>query len=298
MKFTRTLRPSFITSLNKLYDSEKSWWRTIVDDKDIFILIRNNEVRVQASGGLLLQINQDGQNNLICRMHEDYLSLRSEKNPYVTLEEMSTAPIKRVEGLKGFVKHYAKIKRRINIFTGKERQAVQYLANNIHQIVDIEIGFEGEFKENASKKSVPRIDMAAITDNGTLVFFEAKLFDNSEIRSKKTPRVVWQLQKYKKLLSQNGEDIIAGYKEQLNVYNQLRGSFFEQRARNLNEISHYPHARLIITGFDASQRDIMLPAVRKGIEKGLGWNEGSKDFIATGNFKKLTKSNRLFLGLQ
>lgn len=298
MKFTRTLRPSFITSLNKLYDSEKSWWRTIVDDKDIFILIRNNEVRVQASGGLLLQINQDSQNNLICRMHEEYLSLRSEKNPYVTLEEMSTAPIKRVEGLKGFVKHYAKIKRRINIFTGKERQAVQYLANNIHQIVDIEIGFEGEFKENASKKSVPRIDMAAITDNGTLVFFEAKLFDNSEIRSKKTPRVVWQLQKYKKLLSQNGEDIIAGYKEQLNVYNQLRGSFFEQRARNLNEISHYPHARLIITGFDASQRDIMLPAVRKGIEKGLGWNEGSKDFIATGNFKKLTKSNRLFLGLQ
>lgn len=298
MKFTRTLRPSFITSLNKLYDSEKSWWRTIVDDKDIFILIRNNEVRVQASGGLLLQINQDSQNNLICRMHEEYLSLRSEKNPYVTLEEMSTAPIKRVEGLKGFVKHYAKIKRRINIFTGKERQAVQYLANNIHQIVDIEIGFEGELKENASKKSVLRIDMAAITDNGTLVFFEAKLFDNSEIRSKKTPRVVWQLQKYKKLLSQNGEDIIAGYKEQLNVYNQLRGSFFEQRARNLNEISHYPHARLIITGFDASQRDIMLPAVRKGIEKGLGWNEGSKDFIATGNFKKLTKSNRLFLGLQ
>jgi hypothetical protein len=137
MKFYRTLSPSFIAALNNIYASEKSWWRTIVDDKDIFILIRNNEVRVQASGGLLLQINQ------------------------------STTPIKRVEGLKGFVNHYAKIKRRINIFTGKERQAVQYLANNIHQIVDIEIGFEGELKENAGKKSVPRIDMAAITDNGT-----------------------------------------------------------------------------------------------------------------------------------
>lgn len=298
MKFYRTLSPSFITSLNKLYDSEKSWWRTIVDDKDIFILIRNKEVRVQASGGLLLQINQDGQNNLICRMHEDYLSLRSEKNPYVALEEMSTAPIKRVEGLKGFVKHYAKIKRRINIFTGKERKAVQYLANNIPQIVDIEIGFEGELKENASKKSVPRIDMAAITDNGTLLFFEVKLFDNSEIRSKKTPKVVGQLQKYKKLLSQNSDDIITGYKEQLNIYNQLRGSFFEQRARNLNEISLYPHARLIITGFDAPQKEIMLPTIRKGIEKGVGWKEKSEELIATGDFKSLTKHDHLFQGLQ
>jgi len=231
-------------------------------------------------------------------MHEDYLSLRSEKNPYVTLEEMSTAPIKRVEGLKGFVKHYAKIKRRINIFTGKERQAVQYLANNIHQIVDIEIGFEGELKENASKKSVPRIDMAAITDNGTLVFFEAKLFDNSEIRSKKTPKVVRQLQKYKELLAQNGEDIIAGYKEQLNIYNQLKGSFFKKRARSYDRIALYPRARLIITGFHASQRDIMLRTVREGIEKGVEWEEGSKDLITTGDFKSLAKSNRLFLGLQ
>ena len=298
MKFSRTLSPSFIAALNNIYASEKSWWRTIVDDKDIFILIRNNEVRVQASGGLLLQINQDARNNIICKMHEDYLSLRSEKNPYVVLEEMSTTPIKRVEGLKGFVNHYAKIKRRINIFTGKERQAVQYLANNIHQIVDIEIGFEGELKENASKKSVPRIDMAAITDNGTLVFFEVKLFDNSEIRSKKTPKVVDQLQKYKELLSQNAEDIITGYKEQLNIYNQLRGSFFEKRAKDLDTIALYPHARLIITGFDVSQRDIMLPSVRAGIEKGVKWKEGAKDLIATGDFKSLAKSNRLFLGLQ
>ena len=214
MKFSRTLRPSFIAVLNDFYAREKSWWRTIVDDKDIFILIRNNEVRVQANGGLFLQVNQDAQNNIICKMHEDYLSLRSEKNPYVVLEETSSGPIQRVEGLNGFVKHYAKIRRRINIFTGKERKAVQYLANNIPQIVDIEIGFEGELKQNASKKSVPRIDMAAITDNGTLIFFEVKLFDNSEIRSMKTPKVVGQLQKYKKLLSQNGEDIITAYKEQ------------------------------------------------------------------------------------
>jgi hypothetical protein len=261
-------------------------------------LIRNNELRVQANGGLLLQINQDLQSNIVCKIHEDFLSLRSEKNPYVVLEETTSGPIQRVEGLNGFVKHYSKIKRRINIFAGKERQAVQYLANNVPQIVDIEIGFEGELKQNASKKSVPRIDMAAITDKGTLVFFEAKLFSNSEIRSKETPKVVSQLQKYQKILSQKGNEIISAYQEQLNIYAQLKGEFFENRSRKISNLSLHPHARLIITDFDASQRELMLQTIQKPIEKGAGWAEDSKDFIATGDYKNLAKSNRLFLGLK
>lgn len=298
MQFTRTLSPKFIGSLNDLYTDEKSWWRKIADDKNIFILIRNNELRVQANGGLLLQVNHDLQSNIVCKIHEDFLSLRSEKNPYVVLEETTSGPIQRVEGLNGFVKHYSKIKRRINIFTGKERQAVQYLANNVPQIVDIEIGFEGELKQNASKKSVPRIDMAAITDLGTLIFFEAKLFGNNEIRSKKTPKVVGQLQKYKKLLSEKRKEIISAYQEQLNIYDQLNGKFFKNRFRKIDNLSLYPHARLIITDFDASQRDLMLPTVQKSIEKGTGWAEGNKDFIATGDYKNIAKSNRLFLGLK
>jgi hypothetical protein len=298
MQLTRTLSPKFIGSLNNLYTDEKSWWRKIADDKDIFVLIRNNEIRVQANGGLLLQINQDSQSNIVCKIHEDFLSLRSEKNPYIVLDEMTSGPIQRVEGLNGFAKHYLKIKRRINIFTGKERQAVQYMANNVSQIVDIEIGFEGELKQNASKKSVPRIDMAAITDKGTLVFFEVKLFSNSEIRSKKTPKVVSQLQKYQKLLSQKGNEIITAYQEQLNIYAQLKGNFFENRSRKISNLSIHPHTRLIITDFDASQRDLMLPTVQKSIEKGTGWAEGNKDFIATGDCKNLAKSSRLFLGLK
>jgi hypothetical protein len=236
--------------------------------------------------------------NIICKIHEDFLSLRSDKNPYVILEDTTSGTMQRVEGLNGFAIHYQKIKRRINIFTGKERQAIQYLANNIPHVIDIEIGFEGELKQDAKKKSVPRIDMAAVTGSGTLVFFEAKLFSNNEIRSKKTPRVVGQLQKYRKLLSEKREEIISAYQEQLDIYDKLNGIFFENRSRKIDNLSLYPHARLIVTDFDASQRDIMLPTVQKSIEKGADWAEGSKDFIATGNYKNLIKSNRLFLGLK
>lgn len=295
---TKTLAPQFIEALNSLYNSEESWWRKIADDNDVFILIRKNEIRVQASGGLLLQVKQDEKKKLICKMHEEYLSLRSEIDPYVILNESSTDQIQRVEGLKGFVKYYDKIKRRISIFTGEEKQAVQYLANKIPSILDIEIGFEGELKENAVKKSVPRIDMAAITDKGTLVFFEVKLFSNSEIHSKETPKVVSQLNKYKGWLAENGEDIKKGYKDQLDIYKKLKGEFFKKRARCFEIITIHPDPRLIITNFDASQRDILLPSILAGIEKGIGWMKGSKDLIATGNHKNLAKSNRLFLGLE
>lgn len=129
-------------------------------------------------------------------------------------------------------------------------------------------------------------------------FFETKLFSNSEIRSKKTPGVVGQLQKYKNILSQQGGEIISAYQEQLSIYEQLNGKFFENRSRKIQNISIHPHPRLIITDFDASQRDLMLPTVQKSIEKGIGWAEGNKDFIATGDYKNLVKSNRLFLGLK
>ncbi len=297
MQFNRSLSPYFIDTLNDLYEADAAWWRKIADDENNFILIRNNSLRVQANGGLLMQINQNGQKDVICKMHEDFLTLRSEKNPYVTLGEKSSSPIGRVEGLQGFARNYAKIKRRISIFIGREKQAVQYLANNIKQVVDVEIGFEGDLKEDAKRKSVPRIDMALINDDGTLVFYEVKLFDNGEIHSQQTQRVVNQLRKYRELLAKYRKEIIDGYTQQLNTYQKLKGRFFQNRSRDIEKISLYPDARLIITGFDASQRDIMLPIVRKKIEKGTGWGNGSNDLIATGNHKALAKSNRMFLGL-
>ena len=140
--------------------------------------------------------------------------------------------------------------------------------------------------------------MAAITEKGTLVFFEAKLFGNSEIRSKKTPRVVDQLLRYQQLLSKKGNEIITAYQDQLNIYAQLKGQFFKTRSCKISNLSIHPHARLIVTDFDASQRDLMLPTVQKAIEKGTGWAKENKNFIATGDYKNLANSNRLFLGLK
>jgi hypothetical protein len=293
MNFKRKLRENFIESLNRLHQDKNSWWRKIVDDKDAFILIRNNRLHVLVNGGLLLQINMDRNGKLICKTHEEFLSLRSEKNPYIILTEESTETPDRVEGLKGLSKHYEHLKRRIKIFTGKEKQTVQDIVLKYKQFVDVEVGLEGDKKENALKKGAQRIDMAALLPGGVLSFIEVKLFDNSEIRANEAPSVVEQLKKYQKLLKKYGDEILEGYNQQFEVYSKLNGRFFKNRFPGQKALKIYPEVRLFITGFDGSQRKHLLPIIRDRIYVGMNWPKNTKNLIATGNHK-VVKDSILF----
>jgi len=296
MGFRRALKNNIVDELNQLYDDKGSWWRKMADDKDTFILIRNNRVHVLVNGGLLLQIRMDARNKMVCETHEEFLSLRSEKNPYVKLDQDSTEPIRRVQGLNGLSEHYPKVKRRIKLFTGKEKQVVQQLALKLKQIIDLEVGLEGDIKEGATRKGAQRVDMAGVSDKGTLIFFEVKLFDNSEIRSKRTPKVVGQLKKYKKLLEKYHSEILRGYKDQYKMYQKLKGRFFKKRLQYFNLKKLNQNVRLIITGFDGSQRDILLPTILKGVSRDMSWEDKTPNLIAVGNHSNLTKG-RMFKGV-
>ena len=296
MNFKRILKERLVESLNQLYQDQNSWWRKIVDDDDVFILIRNNRIHVLANGGLLLQITMDSTGKLICQTHEEFLSLRSEGNPYTVLTDDETATPKRVEGLKGLAKHYELVKRRIKLFTGKEKQAVQDIVLKHKQFVDVEIGLEGDKKESAYKKGAQRVDMAALLPGGILTFFEVKLFDNSEIRAKESPPVVGQLKKYQHLLKKYEHEILEGYNQQLQMYGKLNGTFFENRLSNQKVLKIYPEVRLLITGFDGGQKEYLLPRLLKGIYEGMAWSEKTSDLIAIGNHKAV-KESVLFKGI-
>ena len=296
MDFKRVLRNNFIDELNRLYDIKGSWWQKMVDDEDAFILIRNNRIHVLVNGGLLLQIRMNVRNKMICETHEEFLSLRSEKNPYVKLDKDLTEPIQRVQGLNGLSEHYPKVKRRIKLFTGKEKQVVQQLALKFQQIIDLEVGIEGDIKEGSSRKGAQRVDMVGISDKGTLIFFEVKLFDNSEIRSRQTPKVVGQLKKYEKLLKKYQSEILDGYEKQLKMYEKLNGRFFKSRLRRFEKLKLYPKVRLIITDFDGSQQKFLLPTIIEGILNGMDWDEKTPDLIAVGHHRNL-KKGLLFKGI-
>jgi hypothetical protein len=298
MDFGRALSEQFIAELNTLHSNENSWWHKMVEDDDVFILIRKNRVHVLVNGGLLLQVEYS-KGKLVCKTHEQFLSLRSKENSYVTLHEDKTSQSRRVQGLKDLVEHYEKVKRRIKLFTGREKQVVQNLGLCIEEIVDLEVGLEGEKKKGASRKGAQRIDMAGISNDSKLVFFEVKLFDNSEIRSKGVPKVVGQLKKYDGLLGGHQGDIIRGYEEQFEMYKKLHGKFFKKRRTRTNsfrDLDIYRKARLIITDFDGSQKEFLYSTILRGIRDGMGWDDKGLDLIVMGNHKNI-KQEALFKGL-
>lgn len=85
MAFRRSLNDGFIEALNDLH-KKGSWWKTLVERKDVFLAIRDNCINAYCNGGSLAQIKWDGKKVLL-KVHEEYLTLRSEnkKNRYILL---------------------------------------------------------------------------------------------------------------------------------------------------------------------------------------------------------------------
>jgi len=294
--YKKSLKPELISKLNELYRIKGSWWQTIVDDDQVFILVRDNHLRVQVHGGLLLMITIDSRGRLICKTHEEYLSLRSGSDPYVTISESHTSPPKRVEGLTEFITHYSKIKRRIKQFVGNERQYCHSISLNITETVDKEVGLVLTKDEDGDRKKAQFVDLQAISNDGTLVFVEAKLMGNQEIRSSKVPPVVKQLQKYQTIIKSHKRKIINAYTEQFETYSCLSGKFFQKKLPNPSKVTIYPNVRLLITDFDSAQLKFLMPKIRETIEKGMDWEPNTNDIITIGKPNSINATH-IFKGI-
>jgi len=294
--YRKKLKPELINCLNDLYAEKGSWWQTIVDDNQVFILVRDNELHVLVHGGLLLMITIDSNGRIVCKTHEEYLNLRSEADPYVTISEKHTASPKLVEGLTEFVRNYSKIKHRVKNFVGSERQYCHALSLNIKEIVDRETGLVLEKGGENIRNKAQKVDLQAVSDDGNMVFLEVKLFSNPEVRSLKTPPVVNQLQKYESIIKSHEQRIIDAYAEQCETYSRLNGAFFNNMLPDPSNIHIHPTVRLIITDFDDVQLKYSLPGIRESIEKGMGWGKNADNLITIGNPDNI-KTRHIFKGI-
>jgi hypothetical protein len=294
--YRKKLDRRLIDYLNNLYEEKGSWWQNIVDDDEVFILVRDNHLRVQVHGGLLLMIGTDNNGKILCKTHEEYLNLRSEGDPYVTISETRTDPPKRVEGLGEFVQHYGKIKRRIKFFVDSERQYCHSMSIRIREIVEREVGLVQEEVHETIQRKAQFVDLQAVSDDGKMVFVEVKLFNNPEIRSWETPSVVTQLKKYQDIIKLHKQNIINSYVELYETYSQLKGNFFSKVLPHPSKIQIYPTVRLIVSDFDGGQLKHLIPTIRGGIEKGMGWARGTKDLITVGKSSSIN-SGHIFKGI-
>lgn len=311
--YQKTLSPELIECLNDLYEEKGSWWQTIVDDDQVFILVRKNELHVLIQGALLLKITMN-KHGLVCKAHEKHLSPGSWNAPYVkTSEDYTNSPYRQIEGggLTEFVNNYDKI---ISLMKhvhadDKERQHCHTMSMNIKEIFEREFGLVLEESETNGRKRAQFVDLQAVSNDGKMVFVEVKLLSNNEIlplnmRSvvkEDKKYVVTQLKKYEKIIKSHEQKIRDAYAAQYKTYSDLNGEFFHRKTfPNPSTIRILPKVRLIITKFDeAPERKSLsfLSRIREDIEKGMGWEENTDNLIMIDNPNEINAGD-IFKGIQ
>lgn len=306
--YTKTLKEEMIRQLNNLYKEKGSWWQTIVDDKQVFILVRENELHVLVQGALLLKISMDNRNRLVCKTHEKHLSSGAGSTPYVkTSTDDKRSPYRRIEGegLTEFVNHYDKIINLMNLVHAddRERQCCHTMSMNIKEIFEREYGLVLE-EENNKRKRAQFADLQAVSNDGKMVFVEVKLLSNNEIlplnmRNKDKKYVVNQLKKYEEIIKSHKKEIRKAYAEQYETYSALNGAFFERNFPKPEKIKIYPNVRLIITKFEeaAPRRKSSLSEIREGIEERMEWEKNTDNLITKDNPNEINAGD-IFKGIQ
>lgn len=299
-----------IKCLNDLYEEKGSWWQTIVDDDQVFILVRKNELHVLIQGALLLKITMD-RDGLVCISHKKHLPSESGNDQYVKTSAYQTnSPYIRIEGegLTDFVENYGKIISLIKHVhaKNKERQHCHTMSMNIKEIFEREVGLVIEKSKTSNRNIAQFADLQAVSSDGKMVFVEVKLLSNSEIIptemrpvvNKHKKYVVTQLKKYEDIIKSHKQNIREAYTEQYETYLALNGAFFDRKFPAPYKIKISPKVRLIITKFnEAPGRKSFLPEIRKGIEEGMGWEENTDNLIIIDNPNEINAGD-IFKGIQ
>ena len=212
--FKRGLSDEFMTALAELA-KKPGWWKDVLADASLIIGIRYEEFDVYWHGQSIFHANFKGR-RVNVNTHVKYL-LDPDLEDHIDLNEDGTFPIP-VE-LAPMLTSYAsgtlkKLKKAADLFSGLEKQGVHAIAQSNENIIDVEITLDATGLD--TKRKLPRIDIAAFEqrpDGVELVFWEAKLFINPEVRAKKpaSPKVVGQIEEYKKVLHAREGGVISSY---------------------------------------------------------------------------------------
>ena len=196
-EFKRGLEEKFVKLLNEEYN-KGGWWRDILKDPQLHIGIRNNYLDVYYRGNSLFLIKYSSK-GLLGQTHYKYLIHPEMKIKPIIFSNGTIGNLENVFINSLDEKNIGLMKRASNVYAGEEKKGIQWILNSNPNIIDMEIALTQEAEkleaegieemEEGKGPAAQRIDFAALqkTSNGVeLVFFEAKLFSNKELRAVKS----------------------------------------------------------------------------------------------------------------
>ena len=138
--FSRGLDDDFVEALNREY-AEDGWWRTFVDDPELFVAIRDNRVNVYWRGCSLAEVRLEA-GEVVGRTHYKYLLRPSMDAPYVEFTEGAYRMPGNTQGLfVGSPGGVRELKRAARPFAGGEKTGVHRIILSNPNILDVEIAF-------------------------------------------------------------------------------------------------------------------------------------------------------------
>ena len=264
-EFKRGLSENFITALAELA-RKPGWWQDVLADASLIIGIRNEVFDVYWHGQSIFHADFKGR-RVNVNTHVKYL-LDPDRSDRVALNENGAFHVVSTPMLASYASGtLSKLKRAADLFSGMEKQGVHAIAQTNENIIDVEIRIDA--KDFDTKRKQPRIDIAAFEQrsNGVeLVFWEAKLFANKELRADgpASPEVVGQINEYKQVLQARQTEVLSSYRRV--AKNLVKIAEMSDGLRKVGHairavadggelrMSSPANVGLVIFGFDADQK--------------------------------------------
>lgn len=255
-EFKRGIKNSnFIAELNK-----NDYFQKMVKDEDLFIAIRNEYLNVYYYGQSICKIEfKKRENKIKWTTHKKYLDIN--ERGYTSTGDY----LDRIDELKKNARNYG----------GKEKEQVKkhILEDKEVCILDVEVTFSREHVKDHyyGKRSIDYLTVEKTEDKKIkLVFYEAKHFDNYEIRANnEKPKVLDQIKKYGDVLDDTNhqQEILNSYKlifeniKDLNLKNWHK--IHDLLGDNIDYLEIETEPKLIIFEIDKNKKeDIHIKKLR------------------------------------
>jgi hypothetical protein len=224
----------------QLLGTQPDWWKEILAfrfrdadgmDQPLFLATRNGYMNAYVEGQSILKIAFDESSEparLNGEVHHKYVRDGAEGQVYLRFDGHQYFDKSGTAVLDSGATTLAERVVRARGHTGAEKRGVGVIVGRHPQVIDVEMGLPANASTSVdARPTAPRMDMVALEEDGDgarIVFYEAKLFGNSELRADNLqPRVLTQLQRYVDWINSPGraDEVVSAYRRVCQIHVQV-----------------------------------------------------------------------------
>ncbi len=249
----------------------KNWkhWDKISNDIELFVAIRKEYVNVYYQGCSIFKLSYK-KGRVVPETHYKYLMHPNLPSPYVAwVDDVPVMEASRKVLIDTF--RVDLLKKSARWYAQAEKAGLDRILTANKNVIDVEVALSPDAENVADSADLitkdnrvaDRIDFAAIQRKDgkpCIVFFEAKRFDNGELRSRKPePPVIEQIRRYEEFIQKHRPEMEGSYRTVCeNLVKLLPANRYDALVKDVverpEELAVDPDVRLVVFGFDEDQR--------------------------------------------